>query len=218
MDISELSKEERTELLKQLEEEKKAEKKKREENKETLKELQHEFVEKYFPNLLRIEVEMSADKKTIFDGAAAIISLKKDVYGLTDEALSKQQSHTISNDDCSKTIIIGHNTVDGWDADLAASGIDKVNKWLEKQLKSNSKDLVDMIRDLLRPNKDGLLKANRVIELANRAGKIGDSELIEAVSEIQQAYQPKKTTTFVKAKYRNNAGQDVWLNLSMSNV
>jgi hypothetical protein len=201
-----------------LEEEKKAKKMKKEQDKEALKELQDEFVEKFFPELRAMEGKLSDMKLTIFENVGSILSLKKNVYELSDEAMSKQQSHTISNTAYDKTIIIGHNTVDGWDQEQASSGINKVNKWLEKQLKNNSKDLVEMIRDLLRPNKDGILKANRVIELSNRANKIGDSELIDAVAEIQQAYKPRKTTTYIKAKYRNSDGQDVWLNLSMANV
>ncbi|MDR3168338.1 MAG: DUF3164 family protein [Candidatus Peribacteria bacterium] len=218
MDLNKLTEVEKDQLLKQLAEEKKLKKQQKEENKEALKELQNEFVNKFFGKLLGVERDLREMKSTIFENAGSILELKQEILGMSDEAMKKQQSHSISNSDYSKTIIIGHNTVDGWDMEQATSGIEKVNNWLEKQLKSNSKDLIAMIRDLLKPNKEGLLKANRVMELSNRANKIGDSELIEAVSEIQQAYHPRKTTTFVKAKYRDKNDQDVWLCLSMSNA
>jgi hypothetical protein len=75
-----------------------------------------------------------------------------------------------------------------------------------------------MIRDLLRPDRNGMLKASRVVELYSRAVKINDEELIKHVQTIQEAYVPKKTTTFIKAKYKDDDGRDIWLNLSMSSA
>lgn len=218
VNLEDLTAEQKSELLKQLENEKRIKRQKQQENKDTLKTLQDEFVVRFWEKLTGIAERLTLAKTELFNNAETIIDLKKQVYNMSDEALEKQQSHSISTLNCDKTIIIGHNTVDGWDQDLATSGINKVNEWLTKQLKTSNKDLVEMIRDLLKPNKEGFLKANRVMELSNRANKIGDAELIEAVSEIQLAYQPRKTTTFVKAKYRNDEGRDVWLNLSMSNA
>jgi len=108
--------------------------------------------------------------------------------------------------------------VDGWDTDLANAGISGVNDWLAKRITEESKPFIDIIRDLLKPNKDGLLKAPRVLELHNQAEKIGDRELIEKVSMIKEAYRPAKTTTFVKAKFKDADGNNKWLSLSMSAV
>jgi hypothetical protein len=218
MDINQLSAEELASIEAQLEEKKRTEHEVKVQERETLKQLQHEFVEKFFPKLTEIAGNLTLSKAEIFDSTSDILSLKKQVYGTSEEAFEKQQTHTLSNQKCDKTIIIGNNVVDGWDTDLVAAGVDGVNKWLTGKLTDSNQDLVDMIRDLLRPNKDGMLKANRVIELYNRAVKIGDSELIEHVQTLQEAYTPKKTSTFVKAKYKGENGQDIWLNLSMSNA
>ena len=218
MDIKNLTPEQKKELAKQLAEEKKLQKQKQTENREALKKLQAEFVDKFFPKLVGIAKQLTLSKAEVFDNTKSILALKKEVYGLTDEMMEKQQSHNISTENTDKTIIIGYNVKDGWDKDLAAAGIEKINQWLVSQMKFNNKNLVDMIRDLLKPNKDGILKASRIIDLANRANKMGDQELINAVAEVQAAYRPEKTTTYVKAKYRNEDGQDVWLNLSMSNA
>jgi wobble nucleotide-excising tRNase len=218
MDIKDLTETEKAVLLRQLASELRAKKEKKQGDKETLNMLTHEFVEKYFPILEATGKRMSEVKGHIFDDSKTILELKKEAYELSDDAMLRQQSHSLSTENCDKTIIIGHNTIDGWDESLAASGIDKVNKWLASKMTDENKDVIDMVRDLLKPNKEGLLKANRVIELSNRASKIGDPILIEAVGELQKAYQPRKTTTYVKAKFRNEDGQDVWLNLSMSNA
>jgi hypothetical protein len=218
MDINNLSNEELAAIEAQLKERKKVEKEKELQDRETLKQLQHEFVEVFFPKLVQVAESLTLSKEEIFDGIRDVLALKKSVYKMSDEAWEKQQTHTFSTQKFDKTIIVGYNVVDGWDQDLAASGVDGVNKWLSGKLNESNAELVEMIRDLLRPNKDGILKANRVLELYNRAVKIGDEELIRHVGKIQEAYIPQKTTAFVKAKYKGENGQDIWLNLSMSNA
>ena len=218
MDLSNLTQEQKDQLKKQLAAEEKAEKQKRDQDRETLKVLQDEFVTKFFPKLVEVAKTLTLAKAELFENAATILALKKSVYGLTDEAMEKQQSHSISTLDFEKTIILGSNTVDGWDMDLATAGIDGVNNWLTSKLNDDNKELVEMIRDLLKPNKDGVLKANRVLELSTRAAKIGDQTLIGEVDKIREAYRPEKTTTFIKAKMKSDIGKDIWLNLSMSNA
>jgi hypothetical protein len=218
MNINDLSKEELAALEAQWAEKKRTEKEKELQDREALKQLTNNFVESFFPKLVGIAENLTLSKGEVFDGVRDILYLKKSVYKMTDEAWDNQQTHTLSSSDHEKSIIIGHNVRDGWDTDLAAAGVDGVNRWLSGKMNESNKDLVEMIRDLLRPNKDGLLKANRVIELYNRAVKIGDENLIACVQKIQEAYIPQKTTSFVKAKYKDENGQDVWLNLSMSNA
>jgi len=218
MDIKDLTTEQKAELKRQWEEEERAEKERKKQDRETLKKLQDEYVKKYFPQLEEVANKLSALKAAMHEDASTILGLKKSVYSTSDEAFERQQSHSVSTLNFDKTILVGYNVVDGWDTDLAICGVDGVNKWLQKKLNDDNKELVDMIRDLLRPNKDGVLKANRVLELYNRATKIGDKELIESVANIQSAYIPKKTSTFIKAKQKNGSGEDVWLNLSMSNA
>jgi hypothetical protein len=218
MNIDDLTKEELAAIEARLAAKKRAKREKETQERETLKQLTDEFVAAFFPKLVDIAQSLTLAKGEVLDGARDILSLKKSAYEMSDEAWEKQQTHTLSSRSHDRTIIVGHNVIDGWDRDLAASGVDGVNKWLTGKLNDGNSDLVEMIRDLLRPNKDGMLKANRVIELRNRAAKIGDGELIRNVQMIQEAYAPKKTSTFVKAKYSDENGQDIWLNLSMSNA
>jgi hypothetical protein len=214
MNLENLSADELEALEAQLAQKKKEKKEKERQEREAFKQLQHEYVEQNFCKLQDVEKNLSTIKAELFENVESILAMKKEVYGIDD----KQQSHSISNIACTKTIIVGHNIVDGWDTDTAAAGVERVNQWLTKKLNDNNADLINIIRDLLKPNQEGILKANRVLELRNQAEKLGDQELISAVAVIQEAYRPKKTTTFIKAKYRNEHGQDVWLNLSMSNA
>lgn len=214
MDLENLTSAELESLEAQLAEKKKAAKEKERQNKEAFRQLQHEYVQENFIKLVKVETDLSVIKSELFKNVESIIAMKKEIYGNDD----KQQSHSISNIDFTRTIIVGHNIVDGWDVDTAQAGVERVNQWLTKKLNDTNADLVNIIRDLLKPNAEGILKANRVLELRNQAEKLGDQELISAVAVIQEAYRPKKTSTFIKAKFRNEHGQDIWLNLSMSNA
>jgi len=77
---------------------------------------------------------------------------------------------------------------------------------------------VGMVRDLLKPNKEGVLKANRVLDLTRKADELGDPELIEAVKIIRDSHRPDRTSTYVKAMYKDEKGERQYLGLSMSSV
>lgn len=216
MNLNDLTPEQKKALKEQFEAEEKAARDNVKREKETYKQLQNDFVDMFFPKLADTAGQLTLLKTELFENAKAILDMKCAAYGISAEQFGKQQSHTISNGDFSRSIILGRNVVDGWDTEVANAGVGKVNDWLSKQATSSNATLIGMIRDLLKPNKDGLLKAPRVLELMNQAEKIGDSELIEAVSLLREAYRPKSTTTYVKAKMKDEDGGDVWLNLSMS--
>lgn len=217
MDFDKLTKEEKAALRAKFIAEERAEKERIKQDKDAYKAIQDEFVEKSFPKLVEISDRLTIAKTELFEAARTIIDLKKSVYNITDEELENQQSHSFSNADFSKTIMIGHNVVDGWDPDLAAAGLSKVNNWFTKQANNDNQQFLNMARNLLKPNRDGIMKAPRVLELRNEADKIGDPDLIEGVAMISEAYIPKKSTTFVKAKIKTDEGE-IFLNLSMSSA
>jgi hypothetical protein len=218
IDYTKLSAEEKAKLKAALAADERAQKERLKEEKNTYKRLQSEFIDTYFPRLLEIAQNLSDRKAEIFDGSKTLLGMKQVVYGISDDEMLKQQSHSISNADYSKTIIIGHNIVDGWDKDLASVGVSKVNDWIVRQITPENQIMANIVRDLLKQNKEGMPKAQRVLELHNQAELSGDKELIDAVSMIKEAYRPEKTTTFIKAKMKDENGQDVWINLSMSNA
>lgn len=216
MNLNDLTPDQRRALKEQLKAEEKAEKEKLKADKEAYKALQDEFVSQFFPKLVKIAEDLTLSKAELFEAARTILDFKNNVYGLGEEQLAQQQSYTISSSDFSKSIILGHNVVDGWDAEVANAGVSRVTEWLGKQTNDGNRVLVGMIRDLLKPNKEGILKAPRVLELMNQAEKIDDQELIDAVNLIREAYRPVKTTTFVRAKFKDEDGKNMFLNLSMS--
>jgi len=216
MNLDELTPDQIADLEAKIKAKKKASEEKQKGEKTAYKQLQHDFVEMFFPKLVEIGSNLTSSKAVIFDASKTILELKKEIFKLSDIESEAQQSHSISNLDFSKTIIIGHNVIDGWDQEMASIGVTRVNRWINEKITDVTAK--SWITELLKPNRDGFLKASRVLELRNKANERGDEELIEAVDFIAKAYRPVKTSTYVKAKYKDENGQDAWLQLSMSNA
>lgn len=218
LDIKNLTDEQRRILKAQLEAEEKAQKEKERRERETYEQLKDAQVRVTFRELQNISSMLEHAKLKVFRDFEAILAMKKELFGLTEDRMLEQESHTFTTSDGSMSIIIGHNVIDSWDETVSV-GIQKVNQWLTRLARDEeSAVLVGLIRDLLKPNKDGVLKANRILDLSKKASEIGDSELIEAVELIRDAYRPTRTSTYVKARYVDEYGRKQWLALSMSAV
>jgi len=218
INISELTPEQRAKLMAELEAEERAAKERRRKEMEAYEQLKDTQVKATFKELQNISSSLELAKQKVFDEFDLLLRLKKELFGLTEERMLSQESHTFTSADGSISIIIGHNVIDSWDETVKV-GIERVNKWLGKLAKDeDSAVLVGLIRDLLKPNKDGVLKANRILDLSKKAAELGDRELIEAVELIRDSYRPTRTSTYVKARYIDTRGQKQWLALSMSAV
>lgn len=218
MDTSNLTPEQKRQLMANLEAEFKAEEQRKRKEKQAYEAMRDKTVRQVYKKLEKLSETVLTAKNEAFGNFETILQLKKELFQVGDDRWQQQQSHTFTTDDGKLTIIIGHNVIDRWDETVSA-GVELVNKWLTTLAKDDeSAVLVDMIRDLLKPNKEGQLKANRVLELAKKADEIGNADLKEGVRIIRDAYRPAKTSTFLKAKYKDELGRDQWLPLSMSAV
>ena len=213
VDLNSLTPEQKTELLQQFANEKKQKDSKRKSEQAVYQHLKDTTVRSVFERLQLVSAEMERTKAELLQEFTALLEMKNELYKVKE----KQLSHSWTTADGEKTVITGFNTIDRWDETITV-GIAKVNEWLEKQMSDTNSNLVGMIRELLKPNKDGVLKANRVLDLQNQADKIGDTELIEAVRLIREAHRPDKTSTYIKAKFKDEDGITRWLGLSMSSV
>lgn len=200
-------------LLEKLEAKKKAISARRKTEIDNYNQLKDETVEKVFARLQRLSIEMENAKQEMLKEFAALQQMKCELYDVPE----KQVSHNWTTSDGLKTIITGFNCIDRWD-DTAKIGIEKINMWLESQVSNENKNFVSIIRDLLKPNREGELKANRILDLQNQAEKIGDAELLNAVTIIREAHRPDRTSSYIKAKYRDGDGTTKWVGLSMSAV
>lgn len=214
--IKNLSPEERKQLLEDLRQEEESKKKEQRENRKAYEELKNMAINESFGLLASVSKALLEVKESVFDNFKEVLDLKQMAYDLTDEQMAKQESHTFTSTDGKRSIIIGSNVVDRWDETVDV-GINKVKEYLKKlAANEESARLVSYISDLMKPNKDGHLKANRILDLSRKADEHGDKELIEAVSLIREAYRPVKTSTYIKVKYKDEKGKEQFLPLSMS--
>ena len=214
MDIQNLTPEQLTELEAQIAARKKAAEQKVKDDRDAYKELVNETVNALWADLGDLSGTMVQTKNRVFDSFARALELKKEAYGTKDE----QQSHTFTTADGKRSITIGHRVVDRYD-ETVTSGINKVKRYVESLAKDDeSAALVDAILNLLKPNKDGVLKASRVLELEKIANRVNDEEFTDGLRIIKEAYRPMKTRQFVTVKYKDRLGNDHTLPLSMSAI
>lgn len=218
MNIEQLTPEQKASLKAQLEAEERAEKDRKRMERNTYEDLRNAQVLSTFKQLQKISSELELAKQRVFDEFSALLKMKQELFELTEEQMLSQGSHTFTSADGEVSVVIGHNVIDRWDETVSV-GVERVNEWLKGLARDeNSSMLVGMIRDLMKPNKEGVLKANRILDLSKKAAEIGDKDLIEAVDLIRDAYRPAKTSTYVKAKFKDDNGQTRWLPLGMSAV
>lgn len=218
INLGALSPADREQLMQQLNEERKRDEARQQAEREAYDSMKDDVVRKAFGTILQASERLGKAKEKVFSEFEQIMSLKKDLFKLSDEQMLTQGSHTFTSEDGQMSIIIGSNIIDRWDETVSV-GIKLVNDWLATLAKDEkSAQLVEFVRALLKPNKDGVLKASRVLDLSKNAAKIGDAELIKAVGIIRDAYRPAKTSTYVKAKFKDEMGNDIFVPLSMSAV
>lgn len=215
IDYSKLTPEQKQALREQMDAEIAAEKAAAKQQKQDYISLKDEQVKATFLRLGNISSTLEAEKIDIFNQFGSLVAMKKELYELSDAQMEIQQSHTFTTADGKMSIIIGSNVIDRWSDDVNV-GVDGVNTWLDRKI--TDPNAREIIRTLLKPNKDGVLKASRVLDLSKKAAEIGDPELIKCVDFIRDQYRPVKTSTFVKAKYLDNNGLWQWLPLAMSQV
>ncbi|MGE4589831.1 MAG: DUF3164 family protein [Acidaminococcaceae bacterium] len=216
INLDQLTPQQIEDLTKKLKEKQQLEADKRRRDREAYEELKDMAIRESFQLLNNLSKMIMEVREQVFNNFDDVLSLKQIVFSLTDEQMERQESHTFTSSDGQLSIIIGNNTVDRWDETVDV-GITRVNEWLKSMAKDEeSGKLVSFIHDMLKPNKDGVLKASRILDLSKKAAEFGDKKLIEAVELIREAYRPSKTSQYIKVKMKGDKGQDVYLPLSMS--
>lgn len=211
IDIKSLTPEQKAEMMRQLEAERQEAEKAKQAEKDHYNAIKTETVSEVYNSLETISNDLVMIKERMLNSFRTLVDLKADLFGVDE----KQMSHSWTSADGTVTIITGFNHIDRWDETVSA-GIAKVNAWIDNQTNDHNRNMIDLVRNLLKPNKDGVLKASRVLELQNSAERIGDPELLEAVKIIRASHRPDKTGSFIKCKYKDADGKWQWMPLSMS--
>ena len=200
-------------LKKQLLEEEKQKKAERKAKIEAYKNLVDETVINSIDKIKNISAQIMMSKKEVFDDFKSIMELKAELYGVKDN----QQSHTFTTSDGKISITLGNRMLDSFD-DTVHTGIEKVKNYIYRVVQDENSQLLEIVNLLLKKDKNGNLKASRVMELERIAGNIDDAELSEGVQIIKEAWKPQKSRTFIEAYYKDENGNKINIPLSMTTV
>lgn len=152
-------------------------------------------------------------KERVFGMFDQLIDMKRDVIGLKEGG---QRSHTFTNTDSTMRVTLGYNVVDGY-LDTVNEGIELVHQYLGSLASDEkSKTLVSMVLQLLSTDRQGNLKASRIVQLRRYAEDSGSDEFMEGVRIIENSYNPTMTKRFIscQVKDKNNAWRYIPLGMT----
>ncbi|HPR78580.1 MAG TPA: DUF3164 family protein [Candidatus Limiplasma sp.] len=200
INIENLSPGDRQRLLGELRQADKAEKQRRAEERKAYKELVDETVPVLMTELMDVSVQLMRVKRRIFADTERLVDLKNSIYGVRTD----QQSHSFTSTSGEFTITVGYRINDGWD-DTVWIGVKMIRQFIEGM--ATDKASKQLILKLLKPDKKGLLKANRVLELVAIVEEIGDDQLSEGMKIVQEAYRPMQSVSYIEASFRDVNGK-----------
>lgn len=163
------------------------------------REMVDDAIETSIPKLMEVSKALENHKRMVFEDFSAILEMKAEMFRMKKGSELDNQSHTFTNSKGNKRIVLGHYVTDNY-FDTVDEGIAKVQQYISSLASDDkSQALVDMVMRLLAKDAKGTLKASRIIQLRKMTEKSGAPEFIEGVKIIEEAYQPIKSRTFLKA-------------------
>lgn len=178
------------------------------------REMVDDAIETSMPGLRTVSKELANYKRKVFEEFTAILDMKGEMFKMEKEKDLDNQSHTFTNSKGTMRIVLGHYVTDNY-LDTVDEGIAKVQQYISSLASDDkSQALVDMVMRLLAKDAKGSLKASRIIQLRKAADQSGAPEFIEGVKIIEEAYQPIKSRTFLKA-YEKDADTGAWVQIPL---
>ena len=171
---------------------------------EDYREMVDAAIESMMPKLKVVSKDLENYKRTVFEEFSTILEMKAEMFKMEKGSELDNQSHTFTNSKGNMRIVLGHYVTDNY-LDTVDEGIAKVQEYIVSLASDpKSQALVDMVIKLLsKDTKTNTLKASKIIQLRRMADKSGSAEFIEGVKIIEEAYQPIKSRTFLKAYVKN---------------
>lgn len=176
------------------------------EEREEYKGLVDDEIERSIPILLTISESIKASKQQVLDNFRSIIELKSELFKT--KVKDDQRSHTFTNSDGNKRIILGYHVSDDY-RDTVEEGITMVKEYIAGLANDEkTQALVNMVFRLLARDAKGTLKASRIVQLRKIADEIGAEQMLQGVKIIEEAYQPAVSKQYIRAELKDDNG--VW--------
>ncbi len=212
IDIKNLTDEEKKQIYKEIKEEEEKKQKEVEEERENYKNLIELAVKGDIEKLKELSKSIAMIKKDIFNNFESIIGIKRELFDVRET----QRTHTFSIEDSG--ITLGYRMIDNFD-DTVHAGVEKIKNWVYGLAEGNKRNEMQSVIDiLLKKDKNGNLKASRVLELKQLAERVNDEGFTDGVRIIEKAYKPIKSSYFIEAYEKDKTGKKMNIPLSISAV
>lgn len=197
----------------QAEKAKKEAAEKAKEMRQTYRDMVDEEIENAIPELLSISQDIKSVKAKVIENFKSILDMKQEMFRMQKGKDLENQSHTFTNSEGNKRIVLGVYVTDGY-LDTAEEGIAIIREYIESlATDEKTKALVGMVMKLLAKDQKGTLKASRIILLRKIAEDTGNDRFLEGVKIIEEAYSPAISKTYIRAEYKNDNG--VWTSIPL---
>lgn len=214
INLQDLTQEQQEQLKKQIIAEEKEKREKIRKEQEEYKRLVEEAVTRNFERLQKASKELAKVKTEVFNDLSTLIKLKGEIYGVP---VDKQFSHTFT-DKQGYSVVVGSRIMDSFD-DTVHVGIEKIKGYLKTIVTGEKAIIEDILDTLLKKDKNGNMKANRVLELRKLAEKINNEAFLDGVKIIEDAYKPLKSKIFIDCYYKDpETGEKKYVPLTMTGV
>lgn len=181
------------------------------EERENYKVLVDDEIERSIPILLTISEGIKSSKQQVLENFRSIIELKGDLFKT--KVKDDQRSHTFTNSDGDKRIILGYHVSDDY-RDTVEEGIAMVKDYIAGLAQDeNTQALVNMVFRLLARDAKGTLKASRIVQLRKIADEVGADQMLQGVKIIEEAYQPAVSKQYIRAEVKDDNG--VWRSIPL---
>lgn len=215
MDITTLTPEAKKELLNQLAQEEKNARRKKADDRAALKQMIDETVADIAPDCADFGIKQNEMVDSVFEKFAAIIALKKDIYGFDE----KQASHTFTSRKGDGSITVGYNEVPGFDSTVDV-GLQKIHAFISSLSKddANRIKLEKLVSTLTKKNKKGELNPTKVIALSELKADMDDELFTEGVDIVVASQFKTRTTMYVRGWHRRQEenGREVTIAFSIT--
>ncbi len=167
---------------------------------------------------ISLSEQLSSVKAKVYENWHSILNLKAEML-MKNEGLDMQNiSHTFTHSNGRYRLLLGFNLIDNYN-DLAEDGIQMVKEYISSLASDeNSQMLVSAILDLLAKDKNGTLKASRVLKLDQMAEESGSDKFKEGVRIIKEAYNPISSKQFVRAYIKGEKNEWIPVPLSVTDA
>lgn len=210
LDLSQLSDTQKQELMAQLQQEAHESEARIENERKAYKAMVSDTVNELIGRISKAGEALVSLKMDIFSSFDTLVQMKTELYA----SKSENKSHTFSNTEQTARIVIGYRVIDRYD-DTVNEGIAKVRAYVDSLVRDeDSAKLVRIVNGLLRRDKEGNLRSNRVLELVKFAKEENDPLLTDGVNIIKDAYKPERSAYYVEAQIKNAAG--AWIDVPLA--